>query len=236
MEPELYIARYPWKTEYAEAALTDDVKYDYDRVERCPLCGRRVSGAFWMQPRDVVLTNRRIPDFLYSYSSRAPFLISEHALTVIRKEGLTGIIDAQEIEHTRFQRKGKKEVYIPKYYYVELARSKMTINHEKSVIVYGNQESGSYAKTCPLCRPVPGTYDFLRHLEFHTEQYEGYDIFFTYELCDTAFLSRRFVDICRENGLTNLHFRPAAKCGTREAKYFLDGIEEDDDKDDMTTN
>lgn len=38
MEPELYIVTYPWNTEYAEAALTDDVKYDYDRVERCPLC------------------------------------------------------------------------------------------------------------------------------------------------------------------------------------------------------
>lgn len=50
MEPELYIVTYPWNTEYAEAALTDDVKYDYDRVERCPLCGRRVSGGFWIPP------------------------------------------------------------------------------------------------------------------------------------------------------------------------------------------
>lgn len=241
MEPELYIVTYPWNTEYAEAALTDDVKYDYDRVERCPLCGRRVSGGFWSPPREVTLTNRRIPDFLYSYSSRAPFLISERALTVIRQEGLTGIKDAQKIEHVRFQRKGKKEIPIPQYYYIELIRSKMTINHEKSVIVYGKpdgdpEEEGSYAKVCPLCRPVQGTYDFLRHLEFHTEQYEGYDIFFTYELGESTFLSKHFVDVCRENGLTNLHFRPAAKYGTKEAKYFLDGIEDDNDEDDMVSS
>ena len=108
----------------------------------------------------------------------------------------------------------------------------MTINHEKSVIAYGKcREEGPYSRVCPLCHPVPGTYDFLRHLEFHTEQYEGYDIFFTYEMGGLALLSQRFVDVCRENGLTNLHFRPAAKFLEKEARYFLDGIEDDDDED-----
>ena len=236
MEPELYIATFPQTTKYAEAASMDSVKYDYDKVERCPLCGRSISGGFWMQPRKVALTNRRVPDFLYSFSCE-PFLISERALTVIRREGIIGIKDAQEIEYVSFQRKGKKEVPIPKYYYIDLERSKMTIDHAKSSIAYGNcREGDPYSKVCPLCRPVPGTYDFLRHLEFHTEQYEGYDIFFTYELGETAFLSKRFVDVCRENGLTNLHFRPAEKYGTKEAKYFLDGIEDDNDEDDMVSN
>ena len=235
MEPELFIITYPQTTKYAETASMDNVKYDYDRVERCPLCGRSISGGFWMQPRKVALTNRRAPDFLYSYSCE-PFLISERALAVIRREGLIGIKGAQEIEYVRFQRKGKKEIPVPKYYFIELVRSRMTINHEKSSIVYGRQDDGPYTKPCPLCHPVPKTYDFLRHLEFHTEQYEGYDIFFTYELGETAFLSKRFVDVCRENGLTNLHFRPAAKYGTKEAKYFLDGIEDDNDEDDMVSN
>ena len=104
MEPELYIATFPQTTKYAEAASMDSVKYDYDKVERCPLCGRSISGGFWMQPRKVALTNRRVPDFLYSFSCE-PFLISERALAVIRQEGLTGIKDVQEIEHVRFQRK-----------------------------------------------------------------------------------------------------------------------------------
>lgn len=227
MEPDLYIVKYPWKQEFAEAAVMDNVKYDYSKADQCPLCGRRVSGGYWMPPREVVLTNRRAPDFLYSYSSEAPFLISERAWMVIHQAGLKGIKNVQEIEYTHFQRKGKKETTIPKYYYLELVRSKMTINHEKSVIIYGNQETGSYAQVCPLCRPVPGTYDFLRHLEFNMDQYEGYDIFFTYELSGTAFLSGRFVNVCQANGLTNLHFTPVAKYGSKEAAYFLDGVEDE---------
>jgi len=213
MEPELYIATYPMTTEYAEVAILDNQEIDDNIAELCPLCGNRVSGSYWMQPREVVLTSRRVPDFLYCYGgSKPPFLISERALTVIRQQGLTGIKNAQEIEYVRFQRKAKKEVPIPKYFYVELVRSKMTIDHEKSVIDYGHcQEGEPYSKACPLCRPMPGTYDDLRHVEFHTEQYEGYDIFFTYELGTTTFLSRRFVDACRENRLTNLHFESATK-------------------------
>lgn len=237
MERELYIAIYPRAAKYAEAFTPDDVEYDNNVAEQCPLCGRRVSGSLWLRPREVVLTSRKVPDFLYCYGgSKTPFLISERVLTVIRQEGLVGIKDAQEIEYVHFQRKAKKEVLIPRYYYVELARSKMTIDHEKSSIVYGGcREGGAYSKACPLCRPVPGTYDYHRHLEFHKEQYEGYDIFFTYELCSTTFLSRRFVDVCRENKLTNLHFTPAEKYGARSARYFLDGIEDDDDEDDMVS-
>lgn len=115
MKPEFYIVMDPWKTEYATGELPDNVVYDFDKMERCPLCGALVSGGYWPQPREVALTNRRVPDFLYSYSYE-PFLISERALAVIRQAGLTGIQDVQEIEHVRFQRKGKKEISIPKYY------------------------------------------------------------------------------------------------------------------------
>lgn len=230
MKPEFYIVMDPWKTEYATGELPDNVVFDFDKMERCPLCGAPVSGGYWPRPREVALTNRRVPDFLYSYSYE-PFLISERALAVIQQARLTGIRDVQEIEHVRFQRKGKKEIPIPKYYYLELVQSKMTINHEKSLIAYGKCRKGDpYSRACPLCHPVPGTYDFLRHLEFHTEQYEGYDIFFTYEMGGLALLSQRFVDVCQENGLTNLHFRPTAKFLEKEARYFLDGIEDDEDE------
>lgn len=236
MERELYIAIYPMTGKYAESYPPDDVEYDDSVADLCPLCGRRVSGSYWTRPRELILTSRRVPDFLYCYDgSETPFLISERALTVIRQEGLVGIKDAQEIEHVRFQRKAKKEVPIPKYYNIELERSRMTINHEKSSIVYGGCQGGAYSTACPLCRPVAGTYDEHRHLEFHMEQYEGYDIFHTYELCSTTFLSRRFVDVCRKYRLTNLHFTPAEKYGARSARYFLDGIEEDDEEDDMVS-
>ena len=87
MKPEFYIVMDPWKTEYATGELPDNVVYDFDRMERCPLCGAPVSGGYWPQPREVALTNRRVPDFLYSYSYE-PFLISERALAVIQPSGM----------------------------------------------------------------------------------------------------------------------------------------------------
>lgn len=219
--PVLYTAEYPRKATYAEA-YPIDVEYDYDRYVSCPRCGRRVSGAYWLRPREVVLTKRNAPDFLYAYCDQVPFVISENALEKLRAGGLTGIAHAEEIELVRFQRKAKTETPIPKYYHIELARSRITVDHEASVIKYGKLHDEAI---CPLCRQVPATFNFIRSLSLHTEAYEGFDIFQIYELGDTVFLSQRFVDFCRENHLTNLHFVPAQKHGQELSSYFLDGNE-----------
>jgi len=222
MSEYLYMVDYPRKSAFAESALID-VRYDYDRFTVCPECGRRVSGAHWMQPREVVLTSRKVPDFLYSYNDNAPFLLSRKALETIRASGLTGIRCAEEIEHIRFQRRSKTETPIPTYYHIELERSRITLDHENSVIQYGTRR---YGDSCPLCRQVPATYDFTRKLAFHMEAYEGYDIFNIYELGDQVFLSRRFVELCEEKGLTNLHCTVASRHGRWAAEYFLDGNED----------
>lgn len=159
---------------------------------------------------------------LYAYCDNAPFVISEKALCEISRAGLKGIICAEEIETVRFQRKTKKERVIPKYFHIELARSCITINHQKSKIVYGNQSGIA----CPLCRQIPATYDFCRSLSFCMDFFEGYDIFQIYELGETVFLSQKFVDFYRNSTLSNLHFTPAEKYGAWEASYFLDGNED----------
>ena len=218
---QLYIVDYPRKSEYAEAAIIK-VEHDYDRCDYCPECGARVSGAYWMQPREVVLTRHKAPDFLYGYSDNAPFEVSERVLDAMRSAGLTGLLKAEEIETVRFQRKPKQEKYLPKYYHIEVARSRITINHEHSVIKYGNRKDGP---GCPLCRQVPATYDFFRSLTMNMEAYEGYDIFLTYELCNTLFLSQRFMNMVGEYGLTNLHCTPVQIHGQWAWKYFLEGDE-----------
>lgn len=221
MQTELYIVDFPRRSDYAEAAVIQNT-YNYDRIARCPECGSPVSGAYWTRPREAVLTNRKAPDFLYIFTDNVPFLLSHNALEKFCQAGLTGIINAEEIETVRFQRKSKTETGIPRYYHVELARSRITIHHEKSVIHYGDTRHGSY---CPLCNQAEKTLNFTRHLEFHTECYEGYDIFQIYEMGNTTFLSQRFVDFCQENSLTNLHYTPAQKHDSWAASYFLDGDE-----------
>lgn len=218
---QLYMVDYPGKSEYAEAAILP-VAYDYDRCVRCPVCGERVSGAYWLPPREVVLTRHKAPDFLYSYSDNTPFVVSERVVEAIRSTGLTGLLVAEEIETVRFQRKPKQEKYLPRYYHIEVARSRITIDHEHSVIKYGNRKDGP---GCPLCRQIPATYDFTRKLAFKMEEYEGFDIFQIYEMGNQLFLSRRFMDVAGEWGLTNLHCAPAEKHDAQFWAYFIDGDE-----------
>ena len=217
----LYIVEYPRKSEYAEAAIIQ-VEHDYERIERCPLCQSYVSGAYWTHPREVVLTRHNAPDFLYAYCDNVPFVVSEKVLNVIKNEGLFGLLAAEEIETVRFQRRPKQEKYLPKYYHIEVARSRMTIDHARSIIKYGNRKDSC---GCPLCRQIPATYDFTRSLAFRMEEYEGFDIFQTYEMGNTLFLSQRFLDATGKWGLTNLHCTPAEKHGRNSWAYFIDGDE-----------
>ncbi len=220
---QLYIVNHPMKSDYAEAAITP-VYYDYDRIDRCPECGANVSGAYWLPPREVVLTRHKAPDFLYGYSDNVDFVISEHVLEGIKSTRLTGLLAAEEIETVRFQRKPKQEKYLPKYYHIEVARSRITIDHEHSEIKYGSPYGNRKDRGgCPLCRPVPRTYDFTRSLALHMEAYEGYDIFQTYELCNTLFLSQRFMDMVKDFGLTNLHCKPAKDHGRDSWDYLFGG-------------
>ena len=218
----IYMVDYPRKTTFAESALIE-ANYDYERFTVCPECGGQVSGVHWIRPREVVLTSRKTPDFLYNYNDNVPFLLSERAFEVIHAAGMTGIRCAEKIEHVRFQRRSKAETPIPTYYHIELERSRITVDHDHSVIHYGTRRNRN---TCPLCRQVPATYDFTRKLAFHMEAYEGYDIFQIYELGDQILLSRRFVELCEEKGLTNLHCTAASRYGRWVAEYFLDGKED----------
>lgn len=209
---DLFIVTYPQIAKYAETApvLTgnDASLYDFDQIERCPQCGQVISGARWIPPRKIVLTSRKVPDFLYTYGSSTPFLLSAKAFAEIRNAGLTGIKFAEPIDHARYLRKSKKEVAIPNYYYIEVEKSRITIDQDQSVTEYC--ESPTYTK-CPLCCPVPGARMAVRNLHWNMEEFEHYDIFQTYEMRKTLFVSKRFVEFCKDKGLTNLHCCPSSE-------------------------
>lgn len=218
---DLYVVDYPDNARFAEA-VSELADYDHEKYVSCPQCGSRVSGSYWVHPREAKLTKHNIPDFLYTVSSNTPFLLSERALKEIRQAGMTGLICAEEIESVSFQRKSKKSIDIPKYYYIELARSPITIDHKNSQIIYGGSYGGGVK--CPLCRQIPRTYDFFRGLAFQGNDENIYDMFHIYELGDTVLLSQRFVDFYHQSGLTGLCFSPAKEYG-RESTDFLFGKE-----------
>ena len=61
MDKKLFIAESPRKKIRFAEAYPIDVEYDYDRYSYCPHCKRRVTGAYWNRPREVVLTSRKVP-------------------------------------------------------------------------------------------------------------------------------------------------------------------------------
>lgn len=222
MSNQLYIVDYPSKLEYAEEVPQMDKTYDFSKIEKCTECGSYVSGGFWLPPRQVVLSSRKVPDFLYTYGGNTPFLLSKNALMKIQQAGLRGITFAEKIDKVSFQRKSKTEMPIPEYYFFGLNRSRITINHQKSEIIYG-KSCGWLKKSCPLCRQVLATYDWFFRLSFNMEAYEGYDIFYTYEMGGSVLLSQRFVDFYKESGLTNLHFLPVEEYHRERSEYLLYG-------------
>jgi hypothetical protein len=205
---------------YAEEACLAymEPEYDFTPRELCPKCGKTLNSGYWLRPRHIVLTNRRIPDFLYVWGTSVDFLLSERALEVIREAGLTGIKNVEPIDSARFLRKAKKEVAIPQYYHFEVERSMIQLDREHSRIKYGSTVHEDWI--CPLCDPVGRTKDFLYGVNFHMDAYEGYDIFHTIENFDSLFVSKRFVDVCREAGLTNLHVCPVQGWG-KDGSDFL---------------
>lgn len=202
MKDDLYVLDYPSISTFAEI-VPKETKFDHSICVHCPCCGKRVSGSFWVQPREIVLTKRKLPDFLYNYVDYVRVHLSEVAIKKILESDLRGIIKVDEIDSVRFQRKSKEVVIPPKYYRIEVARSRITIDHASSDIKYGKMGDYGY---CPLCRQVPATYNIIRKLELNMEQYEGYDIFQIYEMGTRVFLSQRFIDFCEDNKLTNLFY------------------------------
>ena len=111
MSNQLYIVDYPSKLEYAEEVPRMDKNYDFSKIDKCTECGSNVSGGFWLPPRQVVLSSRKVPDFLYTYGGNTPFLLSKNALMKIQQAGLRGITFAEKIDKVRFHKKSKKEMH-----------------------------------------------------------------------------------------------------------------------------
>ena len=74
---------------------------------------------------------------------------------------------------------------------------------------------------CTLCNNVPATRNFIHYLSLNMEKFEGYDIFQVYEMGERVFISKRFLDFCQKNKLTNLYCRPAEIYCKKEVEYFL---------------
>lgn len=213
MEVELFTDKYKWfdnNAQYAEHYISKTIdgyeaSFDYNNYTSCPKCGARVSGAYWMKPRILYITRHTPPDFLYTVWGDASFVVSENAYRKIVESGIAGIKNAEKIDNVIFWKKPKEDYHIQDYYYIWLHSSQITIDYQNSDITrMGGNDSG----VCSLCNQVPGPIMSVKKLAFNMDLYEGYDIFHTYELGGYCFYSKRFVDFCKREHLTNLQCVP----------------------------
>lgn len=194
----IYDVIYPPNAKFAEAEAVDP-QYNYRKFDSCPSCGGRISGCYWVGKREIRLNKNKLPDFLYIYGgANIPFLVSDRALDVLRENEISGILKAEPVDAVRL----KKEVLDAKYYILTLQRELYPIDHERSKIVYGE----NLHARCNVCDPIGRTKNIIAELYFKSDVTVTQDIFKICELGDSVFLSERFTDVCRENGLTGLYY------------------------------
>ncbi len=214
----IYNVIYPKNAKFAEAEAINP-EYNYRKFDKCPSCGRRVSGCKWMGKKEIKLSKKNLPDFLYIYGGAdTPFLVSKRALDVLRENEVSGILKAEPLDVVRL----KKEVLDVKYYTLNLQREPYPIDHQRSKIVYGD----NLHARCSVCDPIGRTKDIIVELYFKSDVTVSYDIFKIYDLGDSVFLSERFTDVCRKNGLTGLCYVDMKEHYTSETVFSFEEIED----------
>lgn len=200
---KIYVVTFPPYSEnpYAECYRNNPV-YNHNITVNCPICGSSVSDSYWTYPRCLTITNSRYADFLYWGPS--PFVVSTRFKELYEKSDLKGITAFEPIDSFKVQ-KLKKGNSMPEAYYVPvLCRSRIKIDREKSKITYLDDDSDDEANICELCNPVKELDFSIEKLVLNMTNYEGEDIFHTYESGMRTYLSQRFVEFVEQNGLTNL--------------------------------
>lgn len=200
MDLNIYIAVYPRTTKFAWGEVVDPV-YDEKQISLCPVCNGFLSGMKWVGEKTLEIRGRKnIPDFLYSYGTSNPFVISEKALKVLKDNGIKGIVATEIIDKIIV----KKEPIDQKFYILTLERCVLPIDYSKSKIVFGKQLDPE--RICKLCNPFGRTKDFIFGLYFDCNTKVDMDIFHTYEMGGTIFLSEKFIKICQKHDLKGLFF------------------------------
>ena len=208
MKLNTYIAIYPTTSKYAWGEVVDPI-YDENNVSLCPVCNGLLSGMKWIGEKKLEIRGRKnIPDFLYAYGINSPFVISEKALTVLKENGIKGITDTEKVDRIIV----KKEIINQTFYIMTLERCIFPIDYTRSKIVFGTEFHPE--KKCKLCNPFGRTKDFILGLYFDRKTDVDMDIFYTYEMGDTVFLSERFVMVCQENNLTGLFYENVTEHNT----------------------
>lgn len=183
-------------------AYGEEVEQKTGNYETCQVCGAPVSLREWLSPRKVKLSKPSYGDFVFGTFST--FLCSDNVKEEYVKLGLKGIIEFQEVEIVKVNKKKATSSESPKYYNAKIRRGNARINEELSKFIREDQEN-----FCEVCRT--GTIRSFNGIYIESDTWNGEDIFYPIGLPGTILVSRKFYDFVISKHFTNINFIPAEK-------------------------
>jgi hypothetical protein len=202
---KFYIFDQPrFTSSYAYGEKVEPINLVDEKKDICPGCKRSLDGIRWLPPYRVSLEKPKYADFIYGTFDT--MLVSENFKNRYEGSGLRGITAFHPVEIVKIGRLKPDSPPPPKYYYIEIIRTKTRIDEERSQLVRELDEGEDY---CKVCR-IGGEIKSYRGAYIIESTWTGEDIFFTMSfLPGTIFVTQRFVDFVKENNFTNVNFIPA---------------------------
>lgn len=177
---------------YAYSDYENDSVIDFNLIEKCPLCGANISGGKHLRPYNVVLSSKKLGDFIFGLFEF--FIVSANFKEKYEKSGLTGIKEFRKIDRLRF----RKDIIDAEYY--EVVPERVNVRPEPIEV----DEEDSRRGKCELCNPR-GKIDYgIRGLKMNLNGLDKTpEVFLTYTRCSSIFCNQNFVDFCFEQKFTN---------------------------------
>ncbi len=187
------------------AAATDFLPVDGSKTgeaARCSTCGRCLGLLPLLPPVRVELDTWGTEYGDIAFGPGEELLISERFWKLYGSAGLIGLIDVNMVELKKLTPHQKLHEPTPNYYCCRIIRSNAVVDYRKSGLILDEPS------TCQECR-LGGIVKRIDRIVLEPDSWSGEDIFLARGLPGVILTSRKFVQCCEDNGVSNCKLIPA---------------------------
>lgn len=166
----------------------------------CPGCGGFIGSLQWLPPYRGELECWGVEYADVIYGSGDCFLVTERFRAVYEKSGLRGLSGFDPVVIRRVIRRGKVKGEIPKYYRVEVCRSRAAVDWHQSGAVW------DVFPTCDECRVNGRGLRRSERIVLEAGSWSGEDVFMPRGA--TYLVTARFRDVCLSHDINHVTFVP----------------------------
>lgn len=172
--------------------------YNTENATMCNSCGKYVGLMEWVAPYNVKVRSKVKGDFIFV--DYRHLLVSRNVMDCYKSEGLKGIVNFHAV--SLFRTNGKDTQAKQDFFKVDIVRSGVRVDSEKSEIVRDFTDMPGF---CSVCL-TGGVITDMRGLVLDATKWNGEDIFFPTGSPSTYVVSRKFVEMVQRYELTNAFF------------------------------